>query len=236
MKIPAQLVNLLGIVVVAAILLAGVALIALPLYGQAQATDSETRTVSQTNDVYAAQVAQLQADADRMPQISAGVETLRRGIPVAPQLDDVLELVESAATDTGAVVVSTVMTELGPWTPRTDIGTILGEEGATATAPVEPSAAEESPDAAAAAPDTTAAEQPPADPSTESGSDAPSPQQQVTATIEVEVTDAAQAAAFIDALGAGPRLLGIASSVLTPADDSALTLTVTAYAFLRTEN
>ncbi|WP_106813668.1 hypothetical protein [Microbacterium timonense] len=234
MKIPAQLVNLLGIVVIAAILLAGVALIALPLYGQAQATDSETRTVSQTNDIYVAQVTQLQTDADRMPQISADVETLRRGIPVIPQLDDVHELVGAAATETGAVVVSTVMTDLVPWTPRTDLGAILGEDGATAAAPEQPSAAE-TPDAAAGENGAPPADETSA-PATDSGGDGSSPQQQVTATIEVEVTDAAQAAAFIDALGAGPRLLAIGSSVLTKDDDGPLKLIVTAYAFLRTEN
>jgi hypothetical protein len=52
----------------------------------------------------------------------------------------------------------------------------------------------------------------------------------VPLTIVVELADASQAAAFIDALGRGPRLLAPIDGTL---DDG--TLTVTALAFIRTE-
>lgn len=233
MKIPTQLVNLLGAVLTAVIAVAGVAFIALPLWSQAQATDTDTRTVAQTNEVYAAQVMELQSASERMPEITADVAALRRGIPAAPQLDDVHEIVAAAAAASGSTVVSVVASDLQPWTARTQLGEILGEEEASAAAPAGTEDAEPAADGAeAAAPaggdGTTGAEG--------AAADASSPQQQVTVTIEVEVPDATQAAAFIDALGSGPRLLGIARSELTSDKEGPLTLAVTAYAFLRTEN
>lgn len=236
MRIPAQLVNLLGIVVTAAILIAGVALLALPLYGQSQTTDSEARTVAQTNELYTTQVAALEADAERLPEILAAVDALQNGIPAHPQLDDVHELVNAAAGETGAVVVSVTATGPDPWAPRTQVSAITGEAAPAASAETTQAtdaAASASVDPNAASPET--GEPAPADPAA-SADPGTSPQQQVTATITVQVPDAATAAAFLEILRGGPRLIGVDRAVLTDSDDGALELVVTAFAFLRAEN
>jgi hypothetical protein len=232
-----QLVNLLGIVVVLAVLVAGAAIIALPLYGQSQATELQTREVTQLNNVYTLQVDQLTAEAQRIDEISGAVRELRAEIPVLPRLDDVYELVVSAAADAEAVVVSAVAGDVVAWTPRTvgsiaddgeqtDAGSGTGASAGTEAA-AEPGAGDEEAADSAAAPleDTPAAGQ--------STVDESQPQQQVPVVITVEVADATQAARFLDGLGAGPRLIGIESAVLTDTDQAALTLTVNALAFFR---
>jgi hypothetical protein len=240
MKIPAQLVNLLGIVVTAAILVAGVALLALPIYGQSQTTESEARTVAQTNEVYATQVSALEKDAKRLPDILATVGNLQTGIPPQPKLDDVHELVNTAAGEAGAVVVSVTVTGPDAWTPRTQIGQLPGTTTAPApSAAAVPGAEADASTDASAAPATDAAAgadgAAPADSAAGEGAEA-SPQQQVTATITVEVPDASSAAAFLQVLRGGPRLIGVDRAVLTDADDGALELVVTAFAFVRAEN
>ena len=121
MTVSKQLINLLGMVVLLATLVAGTVLIALPLYTQSQSTDLEAREVSQSNDVYSMQVDQLTADAERIDEITASVGRLRTQIPAHPKLDDVYELVVSAAAGAEALVVSAVAGEPVAWVPRTQI-------------------------------------------------------------------------------------------------------------------
>ncbi len=47
---PKQLINTIGIVIVAAVLLVAIGLVALPLYLQAAGVDAQTVSVAQTND------------------------------------------------------------------------------------------------------------------------------------------------------------------------------------------
>jgi Tfp pilus assembly protein PilO len=88
MNIPKQLINLLGAVVVIGVVVAGLALIALPMYGSSQTTDASARTVAQTNDVYDIQVQTLAAERERMDEITTDLASLRRQIAAIPQLDD----------------------------------------------------------------------------------------------------------------------------------------------------
>lgn len=236
MTISKQLINLLGIVLVLAIVVAGVVVLALPLYSQAKSTDLAVSDVTQTNDVYALQVEQLKADEARIDEISASVSLLRDGITALPQLDDVHELVVAAAADAEAAVVSVIAADPVEWLPRTVVSFSYGDGAATTeeTAP----AATESDDGAAAegAPADSSAEgtgQSPAEGGDEPTDAAPT-QQQVPVVITVEVADAAAAAAFIDALGAGPRLVGVESAVLSDEDD-VLQLVVNALVFTRIE-
>ncbi|NLP85904.1 hypothetical protein HF576_18900 [Microbacterium sp. CFH 90308] len=229
MNIPKQLINLLGAVVVIGVVVAGIALIALPMYGSSQTTDASARTVAQTNDVYDVQVQTLAAERERMDEITADLTSLRRQIAAIPQLDDVFEIVIASAADTGATITSVTASDPEPWAPRggaTDDPTatapagVADESAADATVPaeLEPTASEtNAPDPAATAPTD--------------GATAPSPTQQVPLTIVVELADASQAAAFIDALGRGPRLLAPIDGTLADG-----TLTVTALAFIRTED
>ena len=65
MTLNKQLINLLGILLAVVVLVAGLALIAYPMFAQAQTLDGNTRTVAQTNSVYQAQVDSLLKDGDR---------------------------------------------------------------------------------------------------------------------------------------------------------------------------
>lgn len=229
MNIPKQLINLLGAVVVIGVVVAGIALIALPMYGSSQTTDASARTVAQTNDVYDIQVQTLAAERERMDEITADLAGLRRQIAAIPQLDDVFEIVIASAADTGATITSVTASDPEAWAPRG-----AASDDPTATAPadtaVEPATPEAEPtESEPASPETDATEAgatAPAD-----GTTAPSPSQQVPLTIVVELADASQAAAFMDALGRGPRLLAPIDGTLADG-----TLTVTALAFIRTDH
>ena len=217
MNIPKQLINLLGAVVVIGVVVAGIALIALPMYGSSQTTDASARTVAQTNDVYDIQVQTLAAERERMDEITADLASLRRQIAAIPQLDDVFEIVIASAADTGATITSVTASDPEAWAPRG-----AASDDPTATAPADTAVEPASPETDATEVGGTA----PAD-----GTTAPSPSQQVPLTIVVELADASQAAAFIDALGRGPRLIAPIDGTLADG-----TLTVTALAFIRTDH
>ncbi|WP_127818312.1 hypothetical protein [Microbacterium sp. CPCC 204701] len=227
MNLPKQLINLLGVVVVIAVLVAGIALIALPMYGSSQTTDASARAVAQTNEIYDVQVQTLSAERDRMDEVTAGLADLRRQIAAIPQLDDVFEIVIASAAEVGGTITSVSAGDPEAWSARgtADDGAAAGAPAAEPAAPgSEPTATAPAADAgtdvatgSTSAPDDTA-------PAGES------PWQQVPLTIVVEVGDASQASAFVDALGRGPRLIAPIDGTLADG-----TLTVTALAFIHTE-
>lgn len=217
MSIPKHFINLLGAIVVVGILIAGVALVALPLYGQSRTIDAQTRTVAQSNDVYQIQATRLAAEKERFDEISASIAERRGEIAAIPQLDDVFEVVLAAAELTEATIESITASEPEPWIARAAVGTTL------TPAPTAPAAAVDEGDPADA--DAAAA---PASP-VASAPEASSAQRQVPVNIRVTVEDAARASAFIDALGDGARLL---APVHTTYSDGSLT--VSALAFIRT--
>ncbi|MFE7844609.1 hypothetical protein ACFUTX_05355 [Microbacterium sp. NPDC057407] len=228
MNIPKQMINLLGAVVVIAVLVAGVTLAGLPLYSNAQATDASTRTVEQTNEIYEIQVAQLSAENERIDEIDADLASLEEEIPGLPRLDDVVEIVVAAAGTVEGTIQSIEAADLEVWTPRSGLDSDDGDD----TAPTDGEATDEAAtgeeataDATDAAAQDTATEAP--------ADDAPaaedSPQKQIPVTIEIAVPDAAAAAAFMDELGRGPRLIAPIDGTL---EDGVLR--VTALAFLRT--
>lgn len=230
MNIPRQMINLIGIVLVVGILVAGIALIALPPYGSAQVIDTDTRSVAQTNGLYEIRVTSLSADAERIDEITADVTQLRLEIPASSHLDDVVQIAVDAAVETGVTIEGFEAAAPEAWAPRTG----LGEDGQQA-APTDAPAT--TPDAGttegnAPAPEATADGTDPATTPPVEGTDAAaSPQRQIPVTIRVAVPSAEAAAAFMDALGRGPRLL-------LPIDGTldGPTLTVTALALVRTED
>ncbi|MCP2637169.1 hypothetical protein K0817_011425 [Microbacterium sp. HD4P20] len=227
MKISKQLINVLGAVVIVGILVAGALLGAFPLYGQAQRTDADTRTVAQTNGIYDIQVVQLTEASRRIAEIETDVAGLRREVAAIPQLDDVFEIVTVVASESGATIESISAVEPEAFAPRT----AAVEEGAAAASET---AAQPAPEPTAAAEDKTTATdatqngEAPGDPA--ASAEEP-PQRQIPITITVEVADATQAAAFMDALGRGPRLLSLIDGTFSDG-----TLTVSALAFTRTED
>lgn len=248
-----QLINLAGVLTVLAILVAGVVAIALPMYGTAQSTDAQTTTVGNANDVYEQQIAQLARAGETISGVDGDLTELRREIAATPQLDDVQQLVSDAARTVDVQVKSVTIGDPVPWAERTTI-----TEGDSASAPADPSAEgagaegveEATPEATDSGADGTPDDATSA-PATSAG-DPESPQQQVLVTIVIDLTAsytdtgdsggsgpldgnalaerAGRMAAFVDALGRGPRLL-FPVKIFT--DDKELT--VTALTFFQTE-
>ena len=227
---PRRVLNGIGALVVLIVFVAGALLIALPIILDALTTSGRTAAVAEGNRGYQAQVDRLRTEEEQLDEISARVDALREEIPATTHSDDVFDLVAQAASQTGATVVSVTAAEPQQWTPRTGI-IDLADESAD---PIDPAAqASQGTDAEDGTVGSTGdGVVEPAEPS-EQPED---PKRvQVPYIVQVAVPDAAQAAAFLDALGAGPRLLGIDNASLTSESGKNL-LTVAVLSFVRGES
>jgi hypothetical protein len=190
------IITLLGAILCGAILVLGVVFGVVPLLTQALTVAGQSAQVAQTNALYEAQIAGLEAEQERLDEITASIDALRQGISAAPELDDVFELVARAAEISGVTVETIEAGESTAFAPRTAPTTV--EEVVPETSAAD----------AAVVPEPT----PSASASTESEpTPAPAPQtatgrSQVDFTIRVDAFDMNQAVAFLDALRAGPRL------------------------------
>lgn len=238
MNLPKNLINLLGLVVVVGVVVAGLLLVALPMWGGAQKTQASAASVAQTNAIYDAQLQALRVASERTDEIDASLQELGAEISSIPQMDDVFEIVAEAASSTGVVIVSIKAGDLEAWVPRAPVTEFSdpanpgqpSEEAATESPTDSSTAPTAETDASSGAGDAGAG-------ATDAGNGADgevSPQQQVTVTIEVTAPSAAAAAAFIDALGLGPRLLAPVDATLDPAVDKG-NLVVNALAFIWSE-
>ncbi|KRB37604.1 hypothetical protein [Microbacterium sp. Root180] len=224
MSIPRQMINLLGIVLVVAVLVAGVTLAGVPLFSSAQTTDASTKTVAQTNQIYQIQVTELAAANETIDEIVTDVTALQSQITATTRMDDVIELAVAAADTVGGTIESFTVAEIEPWTPRTGLDSDVEDEAApTDEGEAEDTSANAESDGTTDAAD--GAEAPAEAPATAEDS----PQKQIPVTIKVVVPSAAAAAAFMDGLARGPRLIAPIDGTL---EDGVLT--VTALAFLRT--
>ncbi len=235
MQLNRQIINLLGVVVVAAILAAGILLGAMPLYFESRATQAQADEVARASEMQEVQVQALRRDAERIDEIEADLAALRAQIPADPRLDDVFALVNRAAQSAGVTISSAMASDPEPWTKRT-------APGADPAAPAAP-AAPDQPAGAADASGEAAPVDPAAGATAPEGADAAAippaaaqtaPETQVPVSIVVVAGDTASAARFAEALGDGPRLLGITHANMTSATDG-YTLTLDALAFVRTE-
>lgn len=220
MNLNKQFINLIGAVVTLAILVAGIALIGLPMWSQSQTTDASTRTVAQTNATYQAQIDQLSAAEARSEEIDAHLAELRTEIAPFTNIDRVFDIVDAAADKHDLTLDAVTATDPEPFAPRRAVV----EESAQAG---PPASTNETDPADAAAADVPAATTP-APAASESTA-----QQQMVITIKVPVPDAETATAFIDDLRVGPRLISIVNATLEPSDGM---LTVSALTFIRTED
>jgi hypothetical protein len=223
---PKQLINIIGAIVIVAILAMGILLVGMPMYVQALATGVQSAQVAQSNDAYQTQVDELKTQQERFDEITADVAALQSQIPSTTRNDDVFEIVAKAAAAAGVTVVSVSAGEPAAWTPRTGQPADAAQDTTPSTDGAAPTPAP-SPDATTDSTTGGATDPQSAPPS--------SPQVQVPISISVSAPDTARAAAFIDQLGMGPRLLGIESSILTEADGS-FTLDVEALSFVRTDS
>jgi hypothetical protein len=200
---PKQLVTALGLIVSLGVIALGVFLVAVPLYFQAVAVDTQTAAVASTNAIYQTQVDSLRAEEANLDAINANVADLRSQIPASAQLDDVFEVVGRAAEASGVALSAVTAGEQVPFVVRTGATNEEGAESAPAPAPTPaPTEGAES-TGGATSPEVAAPEA-----SAESG------RLQIDFVISATATDMQQATAFLDALRAGPRLLNsvIASS------------------------
>jgi len=226
MNLSKQLVNVIGSVLALGIVAAGVFLIAMPLAAQASTTALDVALVSQTNVGYETQIASLRDREDELPGIEATVAELQRQIPAEPRLDDVFEVVATAAESAGVGVRTATIGDIASWSPREALtrDSLTIGDGSAATGETTTD------DSAATGTDATGA-----DPASDPAAAPAGPQQQIGFTVTLDAPSPAQAQRFLDALAAGGRLIGIVHSSLVP-NPTSYDLTVNALAFVRAEN
>ncbi|WP_442575424.1 hypothetical protein ACSBPH_16650 [Microbacterium sp. F51-2R] len=202
---PRSLINLIGAVVMVAVLALGIFLVAVPVGLQALDVVGQTATVANTNAVYQAQVDNLTEQQKHLDAIQASVAGLQAQITPANDLDDVFELVATAAD--GAGVAITGITAGDPIAFVEREGATAIDETTQATAAQQAAEASTSDPAATPAPtdgsgsDSSSAVQ-------SSGAAGPVGRTQVDFSVNVTADSLDQVVAFLDGLRGGPRLLG----------------------------
>jgi hypothetical protein len=222
-QFPKQFINLIGAILVIAVIVAGILLLAVPLFVNASQTGESSQSVAASNAAYAVRVATLEAESERIDEIESDLAELRAEIPATSDLDDVFEIVATAAQQAGVTVVSATASTSEPWTART--AAVSTDVAVAPAAPVDEQApADDTTDAVVSG--TEASETAGGAASTDSG------RVQVPFTIIVDAADPDAAARFIDALAQGPRLIAVVQSSLVD-DAESPRLTVNALTFVR---
>ncbi|WP_409048540.1 hypothetical protein AB2L57_08195 [Microbacterium sp. HA-8] len=222
-QFPKQFINLIGAILVIAVIVAGILLLAVPLFVNASQTGESAQSVAASNAAYAVRVATLEAESERLDEIESDLAELRAEIPAASDLDDVFELVATAAQQAGVTVVSATASTSEPWAART--AAVSTDAAVAPDAPADAQApADGTTDAAASGTETSETAGGAA--STDSG------RVQVPFTIIVEAADPDAAARFLDALAQGPRLIAVVQSSLVD-DAESPRLTVNALTFVQ---
>lgn len=202
MKLDARMLNLLGVLVLVAVLGLGTTQIALPIYEGVQTTESDIEAQRQTNAALQTRLVELDEAEQRRPEIIAGIADLRAALPENQQSASALQMIENSLVSTGVFIDGHSVGVPETFVPRIDESPGAAELAAIAAASAETEAAAEE-EAAAETPEGEAA--PPADPAAAGPVDGP--QQQIEFTLELSVPDEPTAIAFIDGLRAGPRLV-----------------------------
>jgi len=247
-----QLINLAGVLIVAVLIVAGVALIAMPLYSESQSTDAQTQTVAGSNAVYEQRIVRLTEAQSRIDEIDAALADLRTEIAASAQLDDVYRLISTSAKDVDMRIESIEVGEAAAWVPRD----ALDEEGNAVAPEGEATTPATTAEADAAADDATSDAASPGGAAVPEAAAEESPQRQVLLTITLDVlkpyevsgtgsednsdetivdTDllaalAARTARFVDGLAEGPRLVSPIDVTLEEGK-----LVVTALTYFRTD-
>lgn len=212
---PKQIITLIGLIISLGVIALGTALIALPTLLQSLAVDAETTAVASGNDAYQLQVDQLSEEQARQTEIDASVAALRAQLPGTPQLDDIFEIVGTAATASGVTLTSITAGDSVPFALRTSPTDTSGQaaEGTTPAPTPAPTSSEAPADASADGTTSTGTGEGQSATPTDSGVG----RRQVDFSIQVTSPDMSRATAFLDALRAGPRLF---SSITTSSTTS----------------
>jgi hypothetical protein len=227
---PRQLINVIGIVISLGVIALGVFLVAVPLYAQALDVASQTATVQTTNQLYQTEVDRLSAEQERQAEIDASVASLRAQLPATANLDDVFEIVASAATATGVRIQAITAGSAAEFVPRTD--PTLGVDAPVAQAPAEAPTAEAP---AAESPADLAQTEASAGATTGDVTAAAASRQQIDFTISVVAADINQVTAFLDALRSGPRLLSSITATSNRTGEGAYELQMSALTYVAEE-
>lgn len=227
---PKQLISVIGLIVTLGVIALAVLLVALPMWVQASAVDTQTAGVASTNALYQVQVDALEAEKERQDEIDASVAQLRTQIPATNQLDDVFEVIGRAAESSGVTISSATAGGAVAFNERTS-ATEPGAEPEPAPAPAPTPDPEDATgtDGATDATSGTTTEQP-----ATGGTAAPDGRKQIDFTIAVTANDMAQATEFLDALRRGPRLLS-SITASTSVTGTAVEVLVSALTFVDTE-
>lgn len=198
MRMPRRLINLIGTAVMAAIVLAGLALAAIPLLSSAHLVSLKVTATEDSNRGMQARIDLMSEQQSKLGTLEAELASLRQQITAADELRDGSALASKAAKASGARLVAVSFGTRQVF--AAPIGGGIDEEG----------------NAAAQGP----------------GADANAAKVQIPVTLEAEVTSPAQAAAFIDGLRSGPRLLQVVEADCSPTNDAKrFTVTVDALIF-----
>lgn len=221
---PKQFVTAIGLIVALGVIALGVFLVALPLYFQAVGVGAQTATVENTNALYQAQVDSLTEQQERLDEINANVAELRSQIPDTGQLDDVFEVVARAAEASGISITTVTAGEQVAFVARTGVSEsdVAGPAEPTEAAPSPTEGGTDTATGATAVPDVA----PPA---------AAGGRQQVDFAITATAADMGQAAAFLDELRAGPRLLSSITATTTQSGEGTVGVQISALTYVDAE-
>lgn len=210
MKLDNRMLNLLGLLVIVAVLGLGVVSLIMPMYQGVQNASSELSLAEQTNDGYRNQLAQLTEAEGRKAEIEQSVAELRKEVPDTVQADTVLQVIADASAATGAFIDASNFGEPAAFTPRTEVT----EDGAAPAAPAPP------PDPGASGGDATAGAVAAGAESADGGAAAvpvdaaaAGPEQQIEIELTLSVENTATAANFLDQLRSGSRSLLVTSAI-----------------------
>lgn len=247
-----QLITLIGALVTVGVVALGALLGAVPLFNGGLTALGQTTQAASTNATYSQQIDSLNAAKKNLSQTQASVSALQAQIPDKPLLDQAFDIVDAAATASGATITSITRGELTAFEPRPApprAGLVIDKPGATpapaadapasgGTGPVsdaKSTASAADANAAATGADANGANAPAASGDTAAKSAAAaSGRQQVRISIAVSAPTMDAVQQFLDGLRDADRLIAIDTASVTAGSDG-FDIKVEAIAFLRTD-
>ncbi|WP_417555196.1 hypothetical protein [Microbacterium sp.] len=247
-----QLITLIGALVTVGVVALGVLLGAVPLMTGGLTALEQTTQASSTNATYAQQIDSLNAAKKNLSQTEASVSALRAQIPEKPLLDQAFDIVDAAATASGATITSITRGELTAFEPRPApprSGLVIEKPAATPTPAADAPASDgtgpvsdakttaSAADANAAATSADAngtAASPASGDTAAKPADAASGRQQVRVSIAVSAPTMDAVQQFLDGLRDAQRLVAIDKATVTAGSDG-FDIKVEAITFLRTD-
>ena len=233
-----QLITLIGALLTAAVVAAGVLIGVLPLIGGVFSADAQRQEVTATNTGYETQIASLTEQSKRLAEIESAVAQLRGQIPGGEMLNQVFERISRAGTTAGVDVIAVDRAEAAVYAARTGTGEDAPETAATeppatpaqADTPID-QAEDVAADAGAASADASAAAGAAPTDAGEPATPTAAPRQQVELSIRAIAPDIDSAFAFLDGLRAGPRAIAL-DSVTTTRSEAGFDMQLTVITFL----